>query len=52
MVEQDARVELHEQQPGIEGLVTPVMGEYVVPSLGEGLGQCLRGQGGKDVGTA
>lgn len=41
MMEQDARVELHEKQPGIENSVSSFVREDVVSALGETLGKRL-----------
>lgn len=45
LVQQDARVELHKKQAGIESAVPPVVRENVVPSLRQSVGQGLEGIG-------
>lgn len=41
LVQQDARVELHEQQPGVKRVVALFVREHVVPALGQSISQRL-----------
>lgn len=40
-MKQDARVELHEQQPGIKRVAALFVREHVVPTLGQSISQGL-----------